>query len=141
MKFSEEALRKMRESKLGPKNPNYGKFGKDHPAYGAWTQEKKEYHSKVMKRVMARFKGKPGRKQSEETKRKIGFANQGKSHKNKGGKVMYIITHPNGREEKIFGMRAFCRENGLNSSLMSRVVNGTYTHHKGYKARYAYNQV
>lgn len=143
MKFSEEALKKMREAKLGPRNPNYGKFGKDHPSYSAWTPEKKEYHSRVMKKAMARFKGVPGRKQSEETKKKISQALTGRKYKgqNHGNSLMYIITFPDGHEETISGLNKFCREHGLNPSNLSKVVFGQVTHHRGYKARYAYNNV
>ncbi len=51
-------------------------------------------------------------------------------HHWKAGK--YIVTHPNGKKEKIHGLREFCRKNNLSHNLMLAVLNGKQTHHKRY---------
>lgn len=46
----------------------------------------------------------------------------------------YCITYPNGKQEIIIGMNAFCKEHGLDQGAMTHVASGKYNHHKGYKA-------
>lgn len=48
----------------------------------------------------------------------------------------YVVTFPDGSEQLIKGLRAFCREHGLQHENMSKVARGLYTNHKGYKCRY-----
>ncbi len=43
------------------------------------------------------------------------------------------VTYPDGHTEVIVGLRAFCRDHGLNAKLMRRVAEGKYSHHKQYK--------
>ena len=95
---SEETRQKVRESKLGNKNPNFGKCGKLNPFYGKHhTEEMKEYYRKINSGNNSPWYG---RKHTEEEKRKISEANKGKKFtkehrenlskakkgKNKGGK-------------------------------------------------------
>jgi len=68
------------------------------------------------------------RNHTEETKQKMSGSNSSLSER-------YIITTPEGEEIEIKGLRAFCRDNGLNRQLMSAVSRGLQTHHKGYKCR------
>lgn len=46
----------------------------------------------------------------------------------------YIVTHPDGKEEEVYNLNAFCKANKLNSSHMSKVVLGKAKAHKGYTA-------
>ncbi len=59
------------------------------------------------------------------------------SGREKAGKLLaraYIITHPDGREENIIGLNAFCKVHGLNRDTMRHAMarKGTY---KGFRAR------
>lgn len=45
----------------------------------------------------------------------------------------YIVTHPNGIEERIRGIKQFCRKHGLSSSSMINVCSGKIKQHRGYK--------
>ncbi|SRR5258707_5561490 len=49
----------------------------------------------------------------------------------------YIITSPDGIEQKISGLAQFCRANKLGRSKMSEVCSGKKSSHKGWKCRYA----
>src|SRR5258706_717986 len=51
-------------------------------------------------------------------------------------KRTYIVTSPDGVEQVIHGISAFCREHGLNYSCMVYVAQGKYRQHRGWKARY-----
>ena len=78
-----------------------------------------------------------GLKRSEETKQKMSEAKKGKKysqyHIDKiavGHAKEWIITYPDGHEEKITNAAKFCRENNLSKG---HLTSGT----KGYKAKYA----
>ncbi len=62
-----------------------------------------------------------GRKQTELQKQKAREANQ----------LVWLITHPDGKIEKIINLRKFCIDNGLGTNGQSNLVRGSY---KGYKA-------
>lgn len=49
----------------------------------------------------------------------------------------YIVTSPAGTEQRIMGLKPFCRANGLDASAMSRVLKGEWAHHRGWKVRKA----
>lgn len=85
--------------------------GKNNPNYG----KKRPKHSEFMK-LNNPFKGK---KHTESTINKLAKE--------------YHFINPNGEKIKIFNLQKFCRENGLNSSLMNSVWRGDRNHHKGYK--------
>lgn len=55
---------------------------------------------------------------------------------NESAKKEYIITLPTGDVFRIKGLRAFCKENQLNSGNMSCCANGTYKQVKGYRCRF-----
>lgn len=44
----------------------------------------------------------------------------------------YTLMSPTGHKLKVFNMNKFCKDNKLQSSHMSCVLNGTRKHHKGY---------
>lgn len=48
----------------------------------------------------------------------------------------YLITHPTGEVEQITGLRAWCREHGLNHQGITAVATGKWPHYKGYTASY-----
>lgn len=43
------------------------------------------------------------------------------------------IIHPDGKEESVFNLAEFARNNGLQDSLLTAVAHGRREHHKGYK--------
>lgn len=45
----------------------------------------------------------------------------------------WIVTDPDGVEQVVDNLTAFCKENGLTGSVMSGVANGKYKHHKQWK--------
>lgn len=49
----------------------------------------------------------------------------------------FIVTTPRGRELEVTNLHRFCRENGLCSPAMSRVVAAHMPSYKGWKARHA----
>jgi hypothetical protein len=49
----------------------------------------------------------------------------------------YIVTHPDGHEETIRGLSAFCLKFGLAQGALTRVARGQAHHHKGFRIRYA----
>lgn len=44
----------------------------------------------------------------------------------------YLVRCPDGQQQRIKGLRQFCRDRGLCHSLMLSVLKGQQTHHKGY---------
>ena len=50
-----------------------------------------------------------------------------------GGKY-YHVTSPDGTQQQVHNMAAFCKQHGLDSSHMSKVITGKKNTHKGYKA-------
>lgn len=90
-------------------------------------------HSDETKRKISEIR--TGQKASDETKEKIRLALIGRKMpmgKDHSMAVEYEIIFPDGRSEIIKGLRAFCREHGLNQQLMRRVANGTQESHKGF---------
>jgi len=86
-----------------------------------------EFKKRTSKKIGEAMTGlKLGKKQSQYTKDKIAAAKA----------KDYIITYPDGHEEKIKNLRKFCRENNLAQSALTLVAQGKHKHHKGYKTRY-----
>lgn len=48
----------------------------------------------------------------------------------------YIVTFPDGHEEKIKGLREFCRQYGLNNGNMVCCANGRYKQYKGFRCKH-----
>lgn len=42
----------------------------------------------------------------------------------------WLVTSPQGQESRVDNLKLFCRQRNLNYSVMLRVANGLYTHHK-----------
>lgn len=85
-----------------------------------------------------------GHEVTPETREKLRIANTGYKHTPETRAKMsvaksktFIITEPNGTEHLVHGMRAFCREHGLNQANLSRIARGEQKQYKGWKARYA----
>lgn len=77
-KHTEESLNKMRECKIGEKNPCYGRVGEIHHMYGkTHTEETKKKISQAIKGENNPFYGKV---HTEETKKKISQAISGENH-------------------------------------------------------------
>jgi hypothetical protein len=49
----------------------------------------------------------------------------------------YIVTHPDGHEETIHGLQAFCTQWGLTQSCLALVARGRAHQHKGFVIRFA----
>ena len=110
-----------------------------------------EFKKRTSKKISEAKKGRPpwnkGKKQSEEHRRNNSEAQKGlvrgkqsQSHKDKIAAALakeYIITYPDGHEEKITNLRKWCKENNLHQGALTRVAQGKLKQHKGYKARYA----
>jgi|TARA_R110000824_G_scaffold223491_2_gene411249 hypothetical protein len=50
-------------------------------------------------------------------------------------KAGYLVTFPNGKEEVVTNMTAFCKENNLNKSALYGIIRGERKKHKGFKIR------
>lgn len=87
-----------------------------------------------------------GQKRTEESRAKMSEAMKG--NKNFLGKTFseetlrvlsehkaknWLVMTPEGNVIEVYNMRKFCLENGLTCSAMSRVMNGTKSHHKNYR--------
>jgi len=77
--------------------------------------------------------------QTPEQKEKIRLSRTGKPQTlkqkqaaQKANSKEWIITYPDGHEEKIINLNEFCRQHNLDQGNMSRNQNGS---HKGFKAR------
>lgn len=51
-------------------------------------------------------------------------------------KKEFIVTFPNGNEERILGLRDFCRKHGLHHQNLGQVAKGKISQHKGFRCRY-----
>jgi group I intron endonuclease len=102
-------------------------------------------------------KGNKGKVHTDDHKNKISLSMTGKVHSNETKEMMsrdrqghewntkghenslskeYVIIHPDGHQEIIKGMRAFCRDHSLRSNIMVQVAKGKRRQHKGYKCCY-----
>jgi hypothetical protein len=79
-----------------------------------------------------------GRKQSIETRRKRAESMQGNQNAsgNTSRALSYIITFPDGHEEKVYNMAEFCKVHNLTRSAMCLIAKGKAEYHKRYKCRY-----
>ena len=51
-------------------------------------------------------------------------------------KRIYLLTSPDNENYKLFSLRNFCLNNGLNDSALQRVAKGKIKQYKGWKCRY-----
>ncbi len=120
-KMSAEAREKMRLSKLGKNNPMYtnGKTCGDC------------YRKKMTRRDCKLGERNPmfGVKLTDEQRLKRSI--------NSPRCKTYIITHKDGREEVITGLRKYCRDNNLTFRCLTRVLYGKRNHYRGMKIREA----
>lgn len=143
------------------------KYKTNNPSYKG-MESRLGHHTEESKAKISRSKlGKPnlklrGREVSQEQRNKISAANIGKVRttdqkeaqrqrmlghkqtdyqKQKAAEALrkiWIIIHPDGKEETVVDLKAFCRANNLNSpSNFSSVAKGKLPHYRGFKARYA----
>jgi group I intron endonuclease len=161
-----------------PNHPNYmhvhaamTKYGSENFAFDVIYQSKDGVHThKVMESLFiaeydsfktgynlsAGGEGNPGRKHTDETKRRLAEMKSGttqttetkerisqskKGKPNASAKTAaikeWIVTDPNGTELCISNLNQFCKDNGLNTGAMSQVALGHREHHKGYRCRSA----
>jgi hypothetical protein len=85
-----------------------------------------------------------GKQHTEETKKKIGEKNKGKrkgiklsaEHKLKisiGNLKTYNFISPNGENVTINNLSQFCKDNNIDKSGFYKLLNGTFTQHKGWR--------
>ena len=75
---------------------------------------------------------------SEETRRKIGTSNSKKVRTKEFIDFLskqWLVVDPNGKEQIITNMRAFCKARNLCASSMTHVASGKRNHHHGYKCK------
>lgn len=51
--------------------------------------------------------------------------------------LRYWVTHPDGREEMVKGLKDFCEKHGLDRGRMTDTARGKKALHRGYRCRYA----
>ena len=108
------------------------KSGVNHPFYGKKLSPEWSKHISEGKKVNHPLKGK---KLPPEWAKKI--HNSLPSGENSSLSKKYKITSPTGEVFEIKGLNKFCKENNLESTLMSHVAVGKRKHHKGWKCEYA----
>jgi hypothetical protein len=118
---SEESKKKISKSKLGDKNPMYGK--KNHNS-GMSLEERygKQKADEIRKKLS---KSHIGKEFSEETKNKMSLKRKGKSlfGNFKGQPKTFIFTNPNKKEYTVIGsFDLFCKENNLPIHTFKRIV-------------------
>lgn len=116
-----EARQKMREAKLGRKLTNEHK--QKIKAKHIGTKRSDETKAKIAKKLLnnKNFAGKT-------------FTDEVKQHLSALKSKTWSLVTPDGEEIFVTNLRKFCLENNLSPSAMSRVMNGSQSHHKGYKA-------
>jgi group I intron endonuclease len=129
--FSDETKKKLCEN-------HYDNSGENHPNFGKHPSEES---CKLMSEASL---GKP---KSDEHKLHIREAKSGENHPlfGKFGEdnplsKKYIVTHKDGHEEFIIGMKEFCRNNKLECTNMIKIAKGKVKTCKGFKCRYATEQ-
>lgn len=55
---------------------------------------------------------------------------------NHGRSKNYIITHPCGKQEKVFNLAKFCRQYNLHTGHMCYLAKGKLKTHKGFRCQY-----
>lgn len=108
--LSIESRKKISESKIGIKNPMFGKV--------VSLETRKRLSNAQLKRIDHRSPSEHCRQRTAEA-----LGND------------WIVIFPDGHEETIRALKRFCRENNLNSVCMRRVAQGKQKHHKGYLCR------
>ncbi|MDD4242765.1 MAG: NUMOD3 domain-containing DNA-binding protein [Bacilli bacterium] len=116
---SEETRKRMSDSRLGEKNPNFGKH---------WSNEILDKISKNHADVSGENNPMYGKVNSEEVLKKHSERMTGE---NNPASKKYIITFPDNHEEIILCLAKFCRQYNLTPQTMS-----SRGKHKGFKCRY-----
>lgn len=49
----------------------------------------------------------------------------------------YVVTAPGGEQIEVHGLQDFCARHGLDGGSMTRVAQGRWAHHRGWRCRYA----
>lgn len=134
-------LSQITRDKIGAANS-----GKPSPNRGKkMTSEQLEHH------ILVRI----GKKHSEEAKRNMGESHRGTKRSPETREKMriaalghaptnartFIVTSPDGIETVVYSLKTFCREYGLNSSVLVQVAKGKRKHYKGWTARYPESDV
>jgi hypothetical protein len=148
-KVSEETKQKLREKNSGENNYFYGK------THSLETRQKiSEFHKnkilseetkeKIKNSMMGEKNPFYGKQHNEETKRIIGEKNKGKlkgiklseEHKLKisiSNLKTYQFLNPEGELITINNLTQFCKENNIDKSGFYKLLNGSFTQHKGWR--------
>lgn len=68
------------------------------------------------------------------------YKEKGKQAHLNGKKSTFIVTFPDGHEEKVAYLKDFCKEHGLNRGNLMMTIKGTRNHTKEFKARYDFKK-
>jgi len=136
---SKEHIYKMSLANTGKTHTNESKLKMSEAKMGANNNMYVKKHSEVTKQKIS--EAHKGKKLSMKHKHKISLANKNKilseEHKQKISrshtKNIYRIITPNNKIEIVTNLHQYCKEHNLQSGHMSRVVNGQFAQHKGYR--------
>jgi hypothetical protein len=118
---SEESKKKLSKSKIGSKNPMYGKNSHN----SNMNLEERYGEIKAEKIREKLIKSHTGKKFSKETKLKMSLKRKGKPLKGnfKGQPKTYIFIDPNKNEYEVTGrFIKFCEENNLPHHTFTRII-------------------
>jgi hypothetical protein len=120
--LSQETKDKISKATKGKNNPMYGKFGKNHPAYG--TTHSKEFKEKISKLLKNRVF-------SKETIEKIKQAKKGKNTgENNAKSNWWKLTFKNGNVLIMCGIHTWSKENGYCRQSIGKIYAGKIKTHK-----------
>ena len=120
--LSQETKDKISKATKGKNNPMYGKFGKNHPAYG--TTHSKEFKEKISKILKSRVL-------SKETIEKIKQAKKGKNTgENNAKSNWWKLTFKNGNVLIMCGIHTWSKENGYCRQSIGKIYAGKIKTHK-----------
>jgi len=145
-KHSNETKEKIRQSKLGDKNPMFGrKRSEQHNKRLSASLKGKKHSDETKEKIRQSKLGDKnpmfGKKLTEKQKQILSDANRNRvipesekeRRSNSACKYSYTITTPDNDIIITNNLKKFCRDNNLNHGTMYMVVNGKRKHHKGYK--------
>lgn len=129
--MSPETKRKISEANVGTNNPMFGRTGESNPRFGT-------IHTDEARLKMS--EANTGKTISLDTRNKLSAINLGKVASTETKRKMaeskaknWVIIYPNGDEETIRNLTAFCRDNKLDPGTMIKVAKGKLTKHKGFR--------
>lgn len=122
---SKETKEKISKSLSGENNPNFGKFGENHPSYG------KSLSEETRQKISRKHKGKQF---SEETRRKISEATRGENHHSRIPRDWWHPVHGTVLRKSASELARLFPEQNLHRGHLAEVArgNGKRFQHKGW---------